>query len=92
MYDEATWLQSHRLLTTVLGLFDLRRSVALLCDFLVHFVSFLCDFQHKVVRIQGDHHIHLNKPEVVAPLVSEFLESTVLSQSGAQTDDSTSKL
>ncbi|XP_008315255.1 serine hydrolase-like protein [Cynoglossus semilaevis] len=50
------------------------------------------DRNHKVVRIQGDHHIHLNKPEVVAPLVSEFLESTVLSQSGAQTDDSTSKL
>uniref|UniRef100_G3PU22 Serine hydrolase like n=1 Tax=Gasterosteus aculeatus TaxID=69293 RepID=G3PU22_GASAC len=34
---------------------------------------FLSVFQHKVVKIPGDHHIHLNNPEVVAPLVSDFL-------------------
>ncbi|XP_035515551.1 serine hydrolase-like protein isoform X1 [Morone saxatilis] len=30
-------------------------------------------FQHTVVKVPGDHHIHLNKPEVVAPFVSNFL-------------------
>uniref|UniRef100_A0A3Q1GZM1 AB hydrolase-1 domain-containing protein n=1 Tax=Anabas testudineus TaxID=64144 RepID=A0A3Q1GZM1_ANATE len=34
--------------------------------------------QHTVVTVPGDHHVHLNNPEVVAPLVSDFLQSDVL--------------
>uniref|UniRef100_A0A3Q1GX84 AB hydrolase-1 domain-containing protein n=1 Tax=Anabas testudineus TaxID=64144 RepID=A0A3Q1GX84_ANATE len=32
--------------------------------------------QHTVVTVPGDHHVHLNNPEVVAPLVSDFLQRT----------------
>ncbi|KAM3622792.1 uncharacterized protein V6R79_003212 [Siganus canaliculatus] len=39
------------------------------------------DRQHTVVTVPGNHHVHLNKPEVIAPLVSEFLKNKVLSQS-----------
>ncbi|XP_029364785.1 serine hydrolase-like protein isoform X2 [Echeneis naucrates] len=39
------------------------------------------DKNHKVVTVPGDHHIHLNKPEVVATFVSEFLWAKVLSLS-----------
>ncbi|XP_018520585.1 serine hydrolase-like protein isoform X2 [Lates calcarifer] len=38
------------------------------------------DRNHTVLTVTGDHHIHLNDPEVVAPLVSDFLWTTVLSQ------------
>ncbi|XP_070838101.1 serine hydrolase-like protein [Chaetodon trifascialis] len=38
------------------------------------------DRNHTVVTVSGDHHIHLNNPEVVAPLVSDFLRTRVLSQ------------
>ncbi|XP_051940124.1 serine hydrolase-like protein [Hippocampus zosterae] len=34
---------------------------------------------HSVVKVPGGHHVHLNNPEVVAPLVCEFLQSKVLS-------------
>ncbi|KAM3623092.1 uncharacterized protein V6R79_006852 [Siganus canaliculatus] len=47
------------------------------------------DRQHTVVTVPGTHHIHLDKPEVIAPLVSEFLQNKVLSQS---TDQHISKL
>ncbi|XP_076026480.1 serine hydrolase-like protein [Genypterus blacodes] len=47
------------------------------------------DRNHTVVTVAGDHHIHLNCPEVVAPFVSNFLRSKVLSQSTTQV---TSKL
>ncbi|XP_071329347.1 serine hydrolase-like protein [Trachinotus anak] len=33
------------------------------------------DKNHKVVTVPGDHHIHLNKPEVIAPFVSDFLQT-----------------
>lgn len=36
------------------------------------------DQNHKVVTVPGDHHVHLNNPEVIAPLVSDFLQSQVL--------------
>uniref|UniRef100_A0A3B4TJW1 Serine hydrolase like n=1 Tax=Seriola dumerili TaxID=41447 RepID=A0A3B4TJW1_SERDU len=36
--------------------------------------------KHTVVTLPGDHHVHLNDPEVVAPLVSDFLHVKVLSQ------------
>ncbi|XP_033824166.1 serine hydrolase-like protein isoform X2 [Periophthalmus magnuspinnatus] len=36
------------------------------------------DQNHKVVTVPGDHHVHLNNPEFVAPLVSDFLRSDVL--------------
>ncbi|XP_033479326.1 serine hydrolase-like protein isoform X1 [Epinephelus lanceolatus] len=36
------------------------------------------DRNDTVARVPGDHHVHLNKPEVVAPLVSDFLRTKVL--------------
>ncbi|XP_059195100.1 serine hydrolase-like protein isoform X3 [Centropristis striata] len=38
------------------------------------------DKNHSVVSVPGDHHVHLNDPEVVAPLVSDFLQTKVISQ------------
>uniref|UniRef100_A0A3Q1EGD0 Serine hydrolase like n=1 Tax=Acanthochromis polyacanthus TaxID=80966 RepID=A0A3Q1EGD0_9TELE len=35
---------------------------------------------HSVVTVPGDHHVHLNNPEAVAPLISDFLQTKVLSQ------------
>uniref|UniRef100_A0A3Q1EHB1 Serine hydrolase like n=1 Tax=Acanthochromis polyacanthus TaxID=80966 RepID=A0A3Q1EHB1_9TELE len=40
------------------------------------------DRNHTVVTVPGDHHVHLNKPEVVAPFVSDFLQTRVLSSAG----------
>ncbi|XP_023274888.1 serine hydrolase-like protein isoform X2 [Seriola lalandi dorsalis] len=42
------------------------------------------DRNHKVVIVPGDHHVHLNKPEVVAPFVSNFLRTKALSVSTKQ--------
>ncbi|XP_041789370.1 serine hydrolase-like protein [Chelmon rostratus] len=50
------------------------------------------DRNHTVVTVPGDHHIHLNNPEVVAPLVSDFLQNKVLSQSAALTNEGNAKL
>ncbi|KAM8773041.1 serine hydrolase-like protein [Acanthopagrus schlegelii] len=41
----------------------------------------LQDRNHTVVTVPGDHYVHLSKPEVVAPFVSDFLRSKVLSWS-----------
>ncbi|XP_054459844.1 serine hydrolase-like protein isoform X2 [Anoplopoma fimbria] len=41
----------------------------------------LKDRNHTVVTVPGDHHVHLNQPEVVALVVSDFLQNKVLSQS-----------
>uniref|UniRef100_A0A671YJD1 Serine hydrolase like n=1 Tax=Sparus aurata TaxID=8175 RepID=A0A671YJD1_SPAAU len=41
-----------------------------------------------VLTVPGDHHIHLNKPDVVARPVSDFLQTKVLSQSATQTSNS----
>ncbi|XP_042341852.1 serine hydrolase-like protein [Plectropomus leopardus] len=38
------------------------------------------DRNHTVVMLPGDHHVHLSHPEVVAPFVSDFLQTKVLSQ------------
>ncbi|XP_076584030.1 serine hydrolase-like protein [Chaetodon auriga] len=38
------------------------------------------DRKHTMVTVPGDHHVHLNNPEAVAPPVSDFLQSRVLSQ------------
>lgn len=38
------------------------------------------DRNHKVVMVPGDHHVHLNNPEAVAPLVADFINSSVLVQ------------
>ncbi|XP_041840266.1 serine hydrolase-like protein [Melanotaenia boesemani] len=35
---------------------------------------------HLVVTVPGNHHVHLNNPEVVAPLVSDFLQNKVLNK------------
>uniref|UniRef100_UPI0037E8970F serine hydrolase-like protein n=1 Tax=Semicossyphus pulcher TaxID=241346 RepID=UPI0037E8970F len=50
------------------------------------------DRNHTVATVPGDHHVHLNNPEAVAPVVSDFLQSKVLSQPDGLTDDQTSKL
>ncbi|KAF1395127.1 hypothetical protein PFLUV_G00008320 [Perca fluviatilis] len=41
----------------------------------------LQDRNHMVVKVPGDHHVHLNKPEVITSFVSDFLRTKVLSQS-----------
>ncbi|XP_070684487.1 serine hydrolase-like protein [Pempheris klunzingeri] len=38
------------------------------------------DRNHMVATVSGDHHIHLNNPELVAPLVSDFLQNKVISE------------
>uniref|UniRef100_A0A3Q3KWR8 Serine hydrolase like n=1 Tax=Mastacembelus armatus TaxID=205130 RepID=A0A3Q3KWR8_9TELE len=50
------------------------------------------DRSHTVVTVPGDHHIHLNNPAVVAPIVSEFLRTKVLLQPNRLIDGQTSKL
>ncbi|XP_063740254.1 serine hydrolase-like protein isoform X1 [Eleginops maclovinus] len=40
----------------------------------------ICWIQHTVVTVPGDHHVHLNNPEVVAPFVADFLRTRVLSK------------
>ncbi|CAL8332800.1 unnamed protein product [Merluccius merluccius] len=42
-----------------------------------------------VVRVPGDHHVHLNHPEIVAPFVSDFLQSNGPSPFPSAADDST---
>ncbi|XP_029290477.1 serine hydrolase-like protein [Cottoperca gobio] len=50
------------------------------------------DRNHTVVNVPGDHHIHLNEPEVVAALVSDFLQNKALTQPARTTNEQTSKL
>ncbi|XP_038569565.1 serine hydrolase-like protein isoform X2 [Micropterus salmoides] len=50
------------------------------------------DRNHTVVTVPGNHHVHLNNPEVVAPLVSDFLQTKVLSQLARLKNEQTSKL
>lgn len=50
------------------------------------------DQNNTVVTVPGDHHVHLNSPEIVAPFVSDFLQSKVLSQSPSPEDTQTAKL
>uniref|UniRef100_A0A8C6P6M9 AB hydrolase-1 domain-containing protein n=2 Tax=Nothobranchius TaxID=28779 RepID=A0A8C6P6M9_NOTFU len=49
-------------------------------------------FQHTVVSVPGDHHVHLNNPEVVAPLVSDFLQNKASSHSSRLKDAHTPKM
>ncbi|XP_069386345.1 serine hydrolase-like protein isoform X2 [Paralichthys olivaceus] len=39
------------------------------------------DRNHKVVTVPGDHHVHLNNPEVIAPFVTNILQTKALSLS-----------
>ncbi|XP_047435629.1 serine hydrolase-like protein [Mugil cephalus] len=50
------------------------------------------DRNHTLVKVQGSHHVHLNNPEAVAPLVSDFLQTKVLSHSSTLTNNLTTKL
>ncbi|XP_037327050.2 serine hydrolase-like protein isoform X1 [Pungitius pungitius] len=50
------------------------------------------DKEHKVVKIPGDHHIHLNNPVAVAPLVSDFLMTKVLTRPARRANEPTSKI
>ncbi|XP_029935090.1 serine hydrolase-like protein isoform X2 [Myripristis murdjan] len=50
------------------------------------------DLNHTVVTVPGDHHVHLNSPEIVAPFVCDFLQSKVLSQPLSPADSQTAKL
>lgn len=36
---------------------------------------FLAPLQATIRDIEGDHHIHLNKPESVASIITDFLQS-----------------
>lgn len=51
------------------------------CISAVNVTFCLCWCQDTVVTVPGDHHAHLNTPEVVAPFVSNFLRTKVLSPS-----------
>ncbi|XP_054459845.1 serine hydrolase-like protein [Anoplopoma fimbria] len=50
------------------------------------------DRKHTVVTVPGDHHVHLNQPEVVAPLVSDFLQTKLLTQRARPAEEQTSKM
>lgn len=53
------------------------------------FIMFFSRSQHTVVAVPGNHHVHLDNPEVVAPLVSDFLQTHVnLQQHSEQTHKS----
>lgn len=54
--------------------------ILLLHDFIQMFHHLFSLSQHTVVTVPGDHHVHLNNPEVVAPLVSDFLQTRVILQ------------
>ncbi|XP_051559145.1 serine hydrolase-like protein [Myxocyprinus asiaticus] len=34
------------------------------------------DQKGTIVCVEGDHHVHLNKPESVAPIITDFLQSS----------------
>ncbi|XP_013860420.1 serine hydrolase-like protein [Austrofundulus limnaeus] len=59
--------------------------------FLSQIIQGYKDKNHTVVSVPGNHHVHLNNPEVVAPVVSNFLMSELLTQS-TRSDVHTSKL
>lgn len=48
--------------------------------------------QGVVVTVPGDHHVHLNHPEIVAPVVSDFLQSNDSAHLPSSADDVTAKL
>lgn len=50
------------------------------------------DRNQTIVKVPGDHHVHLNDPEAVASLVSEFLQAKVPPQSQSISDEQSSKL
>ncbi|MEQ2283752.1 hypothetical protein AMECASPLE_014863 [Ameca splendens] len=50
------------------------------------------DRHDTVVKVPGDHHVHLNNPEAVASLVSEFLQNKALSASTGSGDVHSPKL
>lgn len=54
--------------------------VALSSQFASKLLEGYCNRNHTVVTVTGDHHVHLNNPEVVAPLISDFLQTGVVSQ------------
>uniref|UniRef100_A0A668ATX7 Uncharacterized protein n=1 Tax=Myripristis murdjan TaxID=586833 RepID=A0A668ATX7_9TELE len=68
------------------------------CCFVRHCCTFntnlqcICIDAHTVVTVPGDHHVHLNSPEIVAPFVCDFLQSKVLSQPPSPADSQTAKL
>lgn len=55
---------------------------------LIFLLSLLHSLQSTIVEVEGDHHIHLNKPENVAPVITDFLQT----HSPEQQDCQTSKL
>ncbi|XP_034543650.1 serine hydrolase-like protein isoform X2 [Notolabrus celidotus] len=60
-------------------------------DFLTALLQAYRDKNNTVVKVPGDHHVHLNNPEAVAQLVSDFLQTNVLSQSDSLTDEKSSR-
>ncbi|XP_030635815.1 serine hydrolase-like protein [Chanos chanos] len=45
-----------------------------------------------VVTVQGDHHVHLNNPEVVAPIITDFLQKHTSENTYVASDTSSAKL
>ncbi|KAM9856495.1 serine hydrolase-like protein [Aulostomus maculatus] len=50
------------------------------------------DRNHTVVTVPGDHHIHLNNPQVVAPVVFDFLQNKALLHAAQQVAEMSPKL
>lgn len=42
------------------------------------------DKNNSIVVVEGDHHVHLNNPSVVAPLITEFLQSVTPEDTSSQ--------
>lgn len=54
---------------------------------------FLTPLQATIIDIEGDHHIHLNKPESVASIITDFLQSHSPDKTESECDNNqTSKL
>lgn len=45
-----------------------------------------------IVDIEGDHHVHLNNPEMVAPIITDFLQSHSTDQAKSDSEGQTAKL
>uniref|UniRef100_A0A3Q3W8W8 AB hydrolase-1 domain-containing protein n=1 Tax=Mola mola TaxID=94237 RepID=A0A3Q3W8W8_MOLML len=90
--EQSLEMQSRIKAAILLVLYGLPQMSLLHVKFILLHVLYVSFFQHMVVNVPGDHHVHLNNPEVVAPIISEFLRTKVLSQSDNRTDEPKSKL
>ncbi|XP_073344359.1 serine hydrolase-like protein isoform X1 [Pagrus major] len=77
--DMQARIQASLLVVLANGSFDRILSEPAQSKFTTTLLQCLRDRNHTVVTAPGDHYVHLSKPEVVAPFVSNFLRTKVLS-------------